>query len=1116
MRGAAGPSGLVRALLLSVIAAAIPIAGVFLFPETMADYEALMWLLLLVPAFLWSYERGWSGIATALAFGMAALTTTYVIAEYQGIAIPDLLFAVVVLYVGITLGIGLFREEVAAAQADQATESLAMQDPLTTLPNRRHAEMHLQMEFAAAQRGRTVAVVLFDVDGMKDYNARNGRSAGDGVLRGFASLLRQITRRMDLAARAGPDRFVSVLAGCAEEGAVIFAGRVQERLRAAESTVELPTVSAGVACFSPDMKSPEELWMAAEVALQQAKRDGRDRVRIYGRRVEDLRTPASGAMQRVAAESAADTADDFMQSVRFDLAHAAAPARMGSGRNAFVLTRDDAVRARLVSFLREEQFRVVDSSSVGDTVVPLHLDFDIVFVDVGADTLAITGVIRELRLRAPMTRVVGIPRTDGGTVAPALLHVRVDAHFVPSADDAALRQQVAELLAERDALMATQLRNQQLTNELRAKDRESRLALEATEAKYRMVVQSIQEVIFTTDLGGRWTFLNPAWTAVTGYNVEESLGEPMFQFVHALEAAALQEDFQRAIESRTPYYRHEGRWRTRDGTYRWVELRLQLSHGPTGALDGTFGVLADVTERRHAEEAMRQSEEYFRSLIENSADIMAVVNLDGRIRYVSPSVERVLGYPAEEWMGGDALGLVHPDDIAHAAKMLDEIRAEPGATRTYDVRVRHADGTWRLLEATIHNLADTPGVGGIVANARDATERQRAERALRESEELLMRAQKMDAIGRLAGGVAHDFNNLLTAIQGHTELLLGDLEQSSVLRGDLQAIRDAAGRATALTRQLLAFSGRQVMQPRVLDVNDVVQDLEKMLRSVVGEHIALNSRLIQEDACVRVDPAQLEQVLLNLVLNARDAMPDGGNVTIDTATVRIAEPDPLAAEVAPGNYVLLRVRDTGTGMSPDVAASAFEPFFTTKATGQGTGLGLSAVYGVVKQSGGHVWLESEPDAGTTASVLLPRVDEHAEPRTERQVEHAAAATGRERILLVEDEQAVRDLTRRILERAGYSVIAASHGLEALDKLRGAPAAIDLLLTDVVMPELNGQDLAARVRAAHADMRVLFMSGYNEEAVLRQQPLPPRTAFLEKPFTPAHLLQQVRTLLDDVR
>src|SRR5688500_7680531 len=209
MSAAAGQSGLVRALLLSVIAAAIPIAGVFLFPETMEDYEALMWLLLLVPAFLWSYERGWSGIATALAFGMAALTTTYVIAEYQGIAIPDLLFAVVVLYVGITLGIGLFREEVAAAQADQATESLAMQDPLTGLPNRRHAEMDLQMEFAAAQRGRTVAVVLFDVDRMKDYSARNGRSAGDGVLRGFATLLRQITRRMDLAARAGPDRFVS-------------------------------------------------------------------------------------------------------------------------------------------------------------------------------------------------------------------------------------------------------------------------------------------------------------------------------------------------------------------------------------------------------------------------------------------------------------------------------------------------------------------------------------------------------------------------------------------------------------------------------------------------------------------------------------------------------------------------------------------------------------------------------------------------------------------------------------------------------------------------------------------------------------------------------------------
>jgi two-component system cell cycle sensor histidine kinase/response regulator CckA len=1109
--------GLLRALVLSLAAASIPIAGVFLFPDAMQDYEALMWLLLLVPAFLWSYERGWSGIATALAFGMAALTTTYVIAEYRGMQIPDLLFAVVVLYVAITLSIGLFRERVAAAEADQATESLAMQDPLTTLPNRRHAQMHLQMEFAAAQRGRTVALVLFDVDRMKDYNARNGRAAGDGVLRGFASLLRQITRRMDLAARAGPDTFVSVLAGCPEEGAVIFAGRVQERLRAAESTVELPTVSAGIACFTPDMKMPDELWKAAEAALQQAKRDGRDRVRIYGRRLEDMRAPGSGAVQRVAAAAAADTADELVQAVQFDIVQAVAPARMGAGRNAFVLTRDDAVRARLVNFLRDEQFRVVESSSVGDTVVPIHLDFDIVFVDIAADTLAITGVIRELRQRAPMTRVVGVPRTDGGAVSPALLHVRVDAHFVPGADDSAVRQQIAELLAERDALMSTQLRNQQLANELRAKDRESRLALEATEAKYRMVVQSIQEVIFTTDVEGHWTFLNPAWTAVTGYNVEESLGQSMFQYVHAHEGGALHADFERAIEARTAYYRHEGRWRTRDGTYRWVELRLQLAFSPTGALDGTFGVLADVTERRHAEEALRQSAEYFRSLIENSADIMAVLDLDGRIRYVSPSIERVLGIPAEEWMGADALARVHPDDVETAEQVLSDVRTAPGITRSTDVRVRHGDGSWRLLEATVRNLADTPGVAGIVANARDATERQRAERTLRESEELLMRAQKMDAIGRLAGGVAHDFNNLLTAIQGHTDLLLGDLDSTSPLRADLQEIRTAAGRATALTRQLLAFSGRQVMQQRVLDVNDVVQDLETMLRRVIGTHIALHSKLAQEDACVRADPAQLEQVLLNLVLNARDAMPAGGKLIIETASVQLGPHDPVASEVPPGPYVLLRVRDTGTGMSPEVAASAFEPFFTTKATGKGTGLGLSAVYGVVKQSGGHVWLESARDEGTTVSVLLPRVAERAEPREERHeehTEHATRAGGRETIMLVEDEQAVRELTRRILERAGYQVVVAANGREAFDQLRDSSVAIDLLLTDVVMPELNGQDLAERVRSSRPGTRVLFMSGYNEEVVLRQQPLAPRTAFLEKPFTPSLLLEHVRALLDD--
>ncbi|HEX6307118.1 MAG TPA: PAS domain S-box protein [Longimicrobiales bacterium] len=1109
--------GLVRALVLSLAAGAVPVAGAFLFPDSLQDYEALTWLLLVVPAFLWAYERGWRGIATALAFGMAAVSTTYVLTELNGRQVPDLLLPVVVAYVAITLGIGLFGERVARGGFSAAGDGRALLDAATGLPNRDQAELHLELEFAAAQKGRPLTVVLFDIDDLAAYNARFGRTAGDGVLRGFASLVQQHTRRMDVGSRYGGDEFLSVLGGALPEGAMIFATRLLERMRTAESNVAVPTVSAGIATYRPEMTSPAELVREAQQAVQLAKRDGGDRIRVFGRALESdaAREPAAAGsgMESVAGSPA------LAEVSRAPAAAAAAPAEaavaavtVGRGRSAFLLTADAEARARLASFLREHGFQLFEGTALLDALLPLQSDFDLVFVDVAPHARTVADLVRGIRSRSPTTRVIGIPRTEGGALSPEVLDIRVDAHYRPNTEVDALRLQMQELLAERDALRVSLLRQRQLSDEIRAIDRKGRVALEASEAKYRSVVEAIQEVIFTTDANGALTFLNPAWAEITGFDTVGSLGRPLQDFLLPEDANSLLAELAITLESNGTHVRHEGRWRTVAGGERWIELRMQLDMGAEGLL-GTSGVLADITERRAAEEALRQSEEYFRSLIENSSDMVAVLNTDRTIRYVSPAVGRVLGRPPVDWIGADPFDR-ESEDAGSQRAAFDEVLAAPGSSTTTQARAQHADGSWRHLEITWRNLLRVPGVEGIVVNARDVTERHESERALRESTELLLRAQKMDAIGRLAGGVAHDFNNLLTAIQGHADLLLNDVPQDAPLRPDLQEISDAAARATALTRQLLAFSRRQVMQPRVIDVNEVVGDMERMLRRVIGEDIELVTDLREEAGRVRADPAQLEQVVLNLIVNARDAMARGGRIMISSGRRTFHRSDSLPAELSAGDYVVLVVSDNGNGMPPEAAAHAFEPFYTTKPPGHGTGLGLSTVYGIVKQSGGHVWLKSRPGAGTEVTIVLPCVEDRADAPVHRPPHSNGADGGTETILLVEDEKSVRDLAARILERRGYRVIAAADGREAIEAAERGHEKIHLLLTDVIMPGLNGQDVAERVRALRPDVRVLFMSGYNEEAVLRHGVLAAGSAFLEKPFSPSVLLDRVRAILGE--
>jgi len=410
-----------------------------------------------------------------------------------------------------------------------------------------------------------------------------------------------------------------------------------------------------------------------------------------------------------------------------------------------------------------------------------------------------------------------------------------------------------------------------------------------------------------------------------------------------------------------------------------------------------------------------------------------------------------------------------------------------------------------------------PSREGLAIWSRDVTKRKEVEEALRHSEEQLRQAQKMEAIGRLAGGIAHDFNNLLTAIKGHAELLLAEIDESSSKRADIEEIWKASERAAVLTRQLLAFSRQQVSQPRVLNLNDVVNEIGSMLGRLIGEDVELVLLPDPDLGYVMADPGQMEQVLMNLAVNARDAMPRGGRLTIETSNVELADdfPHRFAYDVRPGPYVMISVTDTGVGMDKEVQKRIFEPFFTTKEKGKGTGLGLSTVYGIVQQSGGYIWVDSRLGQGTTFKIYLPRVQAgpvEVEPVTVS----PTSATGSETILVVEDEPAVRALICKTLRKNGYTVLEAVNGRDALRAASEHRGPLDLVLTDVVMPEMGGKELAERLSVSRPDTMIVFMSGYAESEIVHNGVLKPGTILLEKPFTPDSLARKVREVLDKAK
>ncbi|MGH7703803.1 MAG: PAS domain S-box protein [Gemmatimonadales bacterium] len=555
----------------------------------------------------------------------------------------------------------------------------------------------------------------------------------------------------------------------------------------------------------------------------------------------------------------------------------------------------------------------------------------------------------------------------------------------------------------------------------------------------------------------------------------------------------------------------------------WLGVPLKTPHGTIGVLvaqsytegvrytEGDRDVLQFVStqmamaiEGKRAEEALRKSEERFRSLIENALDLIVVLGADCMVHYTSPSVERLLGYHPAELVGTSWSLLLHPDDAEPTLATATQALNDPGTLYSTEARLRHDDGTWRRFELVGKHLADFAGGPSVVFNAREVTERHRLEEELRQ-------AKKMEAVGRLAGGVAHDFNNLLTSLLGHADLLLEELASDSGLRESVEEIRTAGQRAAALTRQLLAFSRKQVLEPRVLDLNAVASGVRNMLGRLIGEDIELLARLDPELGRVRADPGQLEQVILNLAVNARDAMPEGGKLVIETGNVDLSVSPSERFGIPPGRYATLTVRDTGLGMDAETLEHVFEPFFTTKQVGKGTGLGLATVYGIVKQSGGYIDVKSDLGRGTTFVVYLPEVEDA--PRADERAVEAPIVSGTETVLLVEDDLAVRTLTRRVLERQGYRLLVAPNAEEALRVADAETGAIDLLLTDVVMPGLSGPRLAERLLPLRPGLHVLYMSGYTAAETIPRGAPGSGPSFLQKPFAPQTLLQRVREVLE---
>lgn len=633
------------------------------------------------------------------------------------------------------------------------------------------------------------------------------------------------------------------------------------------------------------------------------------------------------------------------------------------------------------------------------------------------------------------------------------------------------------------------------------------------------LIENLPGVVYRCriDQDYRMEFINDAVLDLTGHPQEDFLeGTRIFgDLIPEKERAEMRKQVQEELKNGRRYEVVYPLIK-RDGSERWVSDRGQGIFNADGKPYALEGFITDITERRNSQEALRRSEQQLRVVTDTVPALITYFDRELICRFENKYYLEWLGRPEGSIVGLHLREIVGPVAFEGIAQEFGIALAGNDFTVEREALLERTGSGGRSSYLRVSYVSDRDDEGNVIgafAFAIDLTETKRAEEALQKSREQLVQSQKLESVGRLAGGIAHDFNNMLTAITGYSELALRKLPADDPVRKNIEEIKKAGDRSAQLTNQLLAFSRRQILQAQVVDINDVILDTSKMLTRLIGENVLLETELSDDLYKVKCDPGQVSQIIVNLVVNARDAMPEGGTILVETSNTNLDAK--YAAEhvgVSPGDYVVMTVSDTGIGMDEETRKHVFEPFFTTKEIGKGTGLGLSTVYGIAKQSGGNVWIYSEPGKGTTVKVYLP-VAEVDSPihRTPQQTNDFRF--GSERILLVEDEEAVRRLTSEMLRACGYSVVEAANGQEALETFRKSEDKFDMIFTDVVMPQVSGRELADRVLEISPKMKILFTSGYTDNAALRQGVLDETTNFISKPFSFLALASKIRETLD---
>ena len=628
-----------------------------------------------------------------------------------------------------------------------------------------------------------------------------------------------------------------------------------------------------------------------------------------------------------------------------------------------------------------------------------------------------------------------------------------------------------------------------------ASRKQAEVALVQSEREFRAAFETASIGMAQADpIKGRCLRVNQKMCAITGYSAEEMLTMQIPDITHPEDRETDWEAFQQVIRGDAPSYRMEKRYIRKDGAVIWVNVNMTVIRDQDGQPVRTMAAIEEITERKTVEEATRESEERFRALIQHASDVVVLLQPEGTISYVSPSISSMLGHQPEDLVGRGVLDFVHPDDWPAVLQAIQQLLVAPEATARVESRVRHFDGSWRVIEFIGTNQLDNPAVRALVVNSRDVSERRTAEEQLRQ-------AQKMEAVGNLAGGIAHDFNNLLQAMLSQTQVLRNQPNEPEMVVIVCDELTDAINRGASLTRQLLLFARRETIRPERIDLNEAVRDASRLLRRLIREDIAVTVDLAEQGLPLDADRGQLQQVLINLAVNAADAMPEGGRLVIRTGA-------------GDAHQVWLSLTDNGHGIPEAIREHVFEPFFTTKAAGKGTGLGLSVVQGIVTQHRGRIEVQSTAGAGTTFTVTLPGAAAGADIAAEEvpiPVLGPVSGAG-ERILVVEDEEGAREGLRSILTSLGYDVVAVGSAEDA--GVLPAEEPFDVLLTDLMLPGATGPQLAQGLLDRWPALRVILMSGYTEDEAVRRGVAGGTVRFLQKPFGLDALSREVRAALDE--